>query len=1023
VATQALDVEREHFAHPQNVRVKSTGAALTISPMLGSMPLFGRTEPLAAAARALEDAEGGRGNTLVVSGEAGIGKSALARTLAGQAEARGARVGFGRAWEVGGAPAYWPWSQALAQLGLDFDELLGSASGEMASAQRLVTFGRVVRAVFALDGPPVVLILDDLHAADVASLELALAFARAVAKSRVLLVVTTRESELLERRELGDLVRKLARDGVAIPLGRLDAGATATWLSSVGFQGDASEVHRVSEGNPLFIEEAVRLGVDRFASAATGGVAVILAEHLARISATTRQTLTVASVLGREASHADVAALGDLTLDEVEAAAREGQLAGVLSSARGGALAFSHVLLRDSLYDTLTPSRRALLHVRAADRIEPRGAPPALVARHLLAAGETADAARVAGAVCRAADAAVARHAADSAVEMIASARLRLAGRLDETTTLMLDLAEVDASMRAAPSDAVRARCVDCAARAKRHGLAAEHARAALTYGREILTGRVDPSMVGLLEDALTLVPSEERSLRAQVLSRLAAALVPPTSDEGMARSIGYAREAIAIARELEHVPTLLHTLVWSANALRYVIPLQERVDLTSELVSLAREHGADLTLADIGGFHAVSLIESGRPVAARHEVEEYCRLIESLPLPALRWRATAMRGTIAAIDGRLDDARRHGEELRRAGATNQHAASTWPLFEVAFSACTRDLDRLRAVERDLTSILAPRAILGPWMACVDALLGRKEAARSRLKPLSELSRGLPGILVSAQAAVFLESPELAEAFYEPLAAAAPFGRFFWGPAGVVPIGPVSRILGELSLLRGDKGRAREHFDTAITECREMQAVAFLAISEEARAKVGGQTAPVRPMASGPPELNLTISREGDVWVVSGATGAPFRVKHAKGMDYLDHLLRNPGREVYVLALAGAGEGPEDAGAILDDRAKQAYKRRVEELDHRIAEAEELGDRERAGRAREELEAVAEQLASAVGLGGRDRRAASNVERARVNVQRRLKDAIRRIGDHDRALGRYLDATVRTGTYCVYGPL
>ena len=501
-------------------------------------------------------------------------------------------MGFGRAWEVGGAPAYWPWSQALAELGLDLDELLGSASSEMASAQRLVAFDRVVRAVCAVDAP-VVLILDDLHAADVASLELSLAFARAAARRRALLVVTTRESELLERREVGDLVGKLAREGAAIPLRRLDAGDTTAWLSSVGFQGDAAEVHRLSEGNPLFIEEAVRLGVGRFATAAAGGVAVILAEHLARISASTRETLAAASVLGREASHADVAALAGVTLDDVEAAAREGQLAGVLSTAGAGALSFSHVLLRDSLYEALAPSRRALLHARAADAIEARGGPPALVARHLLAAGEAADPGRVARTVCRAAEAAVARHAADSAVELMKAARARLAGRLDEATTLVLDLAEVDASMHATPSDEARARAADCAARAKRHGLAAEQARAALTYGRELLTGRVDPSMVSLLEDALATVPPEERSLRAQVLSRLAAALVPPTSDEDMERAKAYAREAIAIAREQNHVPTLLYTLVWGTHALLYSIPLEERVELTSELVSLAREHGS----------------------------------------------------------------------------------------------------------------------------------------------------------------------------------------------------------------------------------------------------------------------------------------------------------------------------------------------------------------------------------------------------------------------------------------------
>jgi non-specific serine/threonine protein kinase len=270
---------------------------------------------------------------------------------------------------------------------------------------------------------------------------------------------------------------------------------------------------------------------------------------------------------------------------------------------------------------------------------------------------------------------------------------------------------------------------------------------------------------------------------------------------------------------------------------------------------------------------------------------------------------------------------------------------------------------------------------------------------------------------------VFLENAELAEEFYEPLARVAPFGRFFGGLGGVFPIGPVSRILGELALLRGDHARAREHLDAAIAECREMEAAPFLALSEGARARVADGTAPAAPTKGGPTETQLALSREGDVWVVTSSTSAPFRVKHAKGIEYLDHLVRTPGREVYVLILGGAGEGPEDAGAILDDRAKQAYGRRVEELEDQLDEAERLGDRGRASRAREELEAVAEQLASAVGLGGRDRKAASNVERARVNVQRRLKDAIRRIAEHDAALGRYLDATVRTGTYCVYRPV
>jgi hypothetical protein len=984
--------------------------------------LFGRDEPLAIAARALADAEAGHGRTLMVSGEAGIGKSALVRALAAQAEARGARVGFGRAWEVGGAPAFWPWSQAVAELGLDLDELLGSASSDMASAQRMVAFDRVVRAVSTLKAP-VVLILDDLHAADVASVELSLAFARGTARRRALLVVTTRESELLARRPVAELIGKLTREAAAVPLRRLGPTDTTRWLASVGFQGDASDVHRLSEGNPLFIEEAVRLGVDRFASAAAGGVALILTEHLARISAQTREVLGAASVLGRGATHADVALLAGSTLAEVEAAAREGQLAGVLSHAGNGALSFSHVLLRDALYEDLPPARRAQLHARAADVIEAAAGPVALVAQHLLAAGEAVDGARVARSVCRAAEAAAARHAADTAIELVKTARTRLVGRLDEPTTLLLDLTEVDAGMLATPSDEGRARAAECAARAKRHGLVREQARAALAYGRELLSGRVDPRMVGLLEDALSALSPEERSLRPQVLARLASALVPPLTDEDMERSKAYAREAIAIAREQGDVPTLLDALAWGSHAMIYAVPLEERVGLMSELVSLAREHGADLAVAGVGAFYTVSLFDSARPVAAHHEAEAYCRLIESLPLPALKWRATAMRGTIAALDGHLDEARSHTDELRRAAATFPAAAGAFALVELGRAVCTRDTDRLREVEQEVVPILAARTILAPWLACIDGLLGRRDLARSRLKPARELGRGLPAILLSAQAAVILESAELAEAFYEPLLRAAPFGRFFWGPGGGFPVGPVSRILGELALLRGDEPRAREHFDAAIVECRETGVAPLLALSEQARARVRvRETEPLRP-APRPVVESLAIAREGDVWVVTAKTSAAFRVKHAKGMDYLDHLLKNPGREMYVLALAGAGEGPEDAGAMLDERAKQAYRRRVEELDHELAEALELDDQGRASRAREELEAVAEELASAVGLGGRDRKALSNVERARVNVQRRLKDAIRRIGEHDGALGRYLDATVRTGTYCVYRPV
>jgi hypothetical protein len=140
----------------------------------------------------------------------------------------------------------------------------------------------------------------------------------------------------------------------------------------------------------------------------------------------------------------------------------------------------------------------------------------------------------------------------------------------------------------------------------------------------------------------------------------------------------------------------------------------------------------------------------------------------------------------------------------------------------------------------------------------------------------------------------------------------------------------------------------------------------------------------------------------------------------------LARLIEARGRELHVVDLVVAGSGEMsrvdggDAGALLDSRARAGYEARVRELRELLEEAESHRDEGRAERARAELDAIAAELSRAVGLGGRDRRAASAVERARVNVQRRLRDALDRIREHDPELGRHLALTVKTGTYCSY---
>jgi tetratricopeptide (TPR) repeat protein len=178
--------------------------------------------------------------------------------------------------------------------------------------------------------------------------------------------------------------------------------------------------------------------------------------------------------------------------------------------------------------------------------------------------------------------------------------------------------------------------------------------------------------------------------------------------------------------------------------------------------------------------------------------------------------------------------------------------------------------------------------------------------------------------------------------------------------------------------------------------------------------------------------------REGDYWSVT-FDGDTVRVRDLKGMHYLARLLADPGREFHVLDLVAAEtgrDGPDDgsravdvprsgfgdAGEVLDARARDAYRRRIAEIDDDIAQAHATGDFERAAQSDAERDFLVRELARAFGLGGRARRAASASERARAGVTRAVRQAIRRIGAHHSQLGDHLSRTIRTGTYCAYIP-
>lgn len=172
----------------------------------------------------------------------------------------------------------------------------------------------------------------------------------------------------------------------------------------------------------------------------------------------------------------------------------------------------------------------------------------------------------------------------------------------------------------------------------------------------------------------------------------------------------------------------------------------------------------------------------------------------------------------------------------------------------------------------------------------------------------------------------------------------------------------------------------------------------------------------------------VLLHREGDYWTVVYGTSTS-RLRDMKGLSYLSRLLGDPGREFHALDLirmeraTTTAEAPVDQGLqILDPQAKAAYRRRVEELRAELEEAEGFNDSGRAAQAREEMEAIGEQLAAAVGLGGRDRKVGSATERARSAVTQRVRSAIKRIAEQHPALADHLADRVETGTFCVYRP-
>ncbi|MFP5319853.1 MAG: BTAD domain-containing putative transcriptional regulator [Acidimicrobiia bacterium] len=447
------DLESAIFEHDPaldapvgRVVAAATPAVAPATPGLPGHRLVGRAAELAQLVTALDEARGGL-RVALLEGEPGIGKTRLAEEVAAEAARREALVLWGRTFEGGAAPAFWPWLPALRTLvaaagrgaagtvAPEVAALLAPTAAEGAVAPADAGRFVLVDAVAALlaeraEAGPVVIVLDDLQWADVESLELLVSLVGRLSDTPLLVVVTVRELEVGRNDAVVDALAALSRcTGTRrLRLRGLTREATAALVTQTAGDGvdpaEAAAIHARAEGNPFFATELARLlasGEGIPAADVPSGVRDVVRRRLAGVPEATAALLRVAAVVGRDVDLgllARAAALDlDACLDALEPAAVQRLL--VPAPDQPGAYRFAHALVREVLVDDVSTLRRARLHLQVADALDDVDDNAEILADHLWQAVPIGVVRRAAAALERAARVAMRRMAYASAQDLL----------------------------------------------------------------------------------------------------------------------------------------------------------------------------------------------------------------------------------------------------------------------------------------------------------------------------------------------------------------------------------------------------------------------------------------------------------------------------------------------------------------------------------------------------------------------------------------------------------------------------
>ncbi|RZU53635.1 AAA ATPase-like protein [Krasilnikovia cinnamomea] len=813
---------------------------------------MGRESSTARLRQVFEEAAAGRGRLVLIGGEPGVGKSALAEYVCAHAAGTGATVAWGPCWEGDGVSGFWPWQQIVraaagddrvAGTGLEplFPDGPSAAPGVDADAMRFRLFTAVAEQLRrAAARAPLVVVLDDLHWADAGAVRLLGFVARQLRRERALLVGTFREAEIGTDHPVGDLMAALPADAEVVSLGGLDCAATGELLrrtlGEVPSVELATAVHRRTGGNPFFITQ-LTLTPDSpapMAESLPGSglptlVGDVILRRLARLPEPMMEQLSAASALGAEFDDALLSAVVGVgyaeSLAQVEAAVRSG----VLVPAGVGRHRFTHDLFRESLYGALPAGARSRTHQAIATALQQRSAAggavtPGELAHHFTLAVPEIDPRVAARFAIDAAEDACTRLAYEEAAR-----HWRQALRLLEQSgnvPLPVRLNAAEALLCAGERTAAWTGFADAARQAASVGDALALGTAALGLHR--LGADSDPArreVVGLLNQAAAALPAAPGDPALALYARVLAALARehhggPRPDPRQATELAYRACATA------HASGDKAAMAWCLHARHDVFSgpgtAPQRLAIADEMaVAAAAGNVPDLMFqAYFCRFVAMVELADPRALAAIRELEH---LAAELNLPVPRYLVLSRQAALAQLGGRDHDAQRLGEQAARfaeligesAGA-GVHASQRLmaALNRVGWAGATEVQAELgdRAVCPELTPLLHAMAALGTGDRMAAAEILRALPLQTEQSPAGEQT--LAGAAFDVELAAATGLAERCAAYYERL---LPYARQMVVLGGVVSVlGPVSLYLGQAAVAQQQWDRAIGHLDDAL---------------------------------------------------------------------------------------------------------------------------------------------------------------------------------------------------------------